>query len=77
MPTADKLTSVYDGNLWPEAYELTAWLYAEQFTPTPQLVFAAELAARILSEPDYPDWYARKPRTCVLPSKETMARSTQ
>jgi hypothetical protein len=61
MPIADKPTAHRDPNdLWPERFELTAFLYAEQFVPTPQLVFAAELQARILSEPDTPDWFNLK-----------------
>jgi hypothetical protein len=78
MPKADKLTTIREpDDLWAEAPEMAAWLYAEQFTPTPQLVFAAIEQARQLMDGSTTDWYARKARTCVLPSKETTARSTQ
>jgi hypothetical protein len=63
MPKADEQTGIREAcDLWGERFELTAWLYAEQFVPTPQLVFAAELQARILDEPNTPDWYTLKAR---------------
>jgi hypothetical protein len=60
MPRHDELTAIRpacDIDLQEEA----AWAYCAQYTATPQLLYAALEAARVITEgPDYIDWYKRK-----------------
>jgi hypothetical protein len=66
MPKPDKLTTIRaDNDLLDEAPEMAAWLYAEQFCPTPQLVFAAIEQARQIVEGSTLDWFRLKARTDI------------
>jgi hypothetical protein len=70
MPKADKLTAIREAcDLDCEFEEMAAWAYTEQYTPTPQLLFAALERARMLTGGrDRIDWFTLKARTCALPS---------
>jgi hypothetical protein len=63
MPTADLLTAIRPANDI-DVVEETAWGYAAQYVPTPQLLFAAMHRAELILDPESPDWYTLKARPC-------------
>jgi hypothetical protein len=66
MPTADKLTAIREAcDL--DVIEETVWAYLSlpYVIASPELEAAVRERARILNNPDSPDWYSLKARQCV------------